>query len=69
MVDKNKLPLSAQASYLANRMCELAILMSTDGKDKNVLKIKPPMVFSKENADELISCLTSVMTEDFMRNY
>ena len=56
-----------KAAYLANRMKELGILMSTDGKDNNVLKIKPPMVFSKENANELLFRLRTVFSEDFMK--
>jgi 4-aminobutyrate aminotransferase-like enzyme/Ser/Thr protein kinase RdoA (MazF antagonist) len=68
-VDKNKNPLAGQADYLANRMKELGVLMSTDGKDHNVLKIKPPLVFSIKNADELIVRLKTVLNEDFMMNY
>ncbi|MCB2208706.1 MAG: aminotransferase class III-fold pyridoxal phosphate-dependent enzyme [Bacteroidetes bacterium] len=64
---KDKEPLGEKASYLANKMQELAILMSTDGPDHNVIKIKPPMVFSKQNADELIYRLSMVLKEDFMR--
>jgi 4-aminobutyrate aminotransferase-like enzyme len=67
--DLAKNPLAAQASYLANRMKDLGILMSTDGPDYNVLKIKPPMVFSQENAKELIFRLKIVLGEDFMMNY
>ncbi len=63
----DKTPLPKQADYLINRMKELGVLMSTDGPDQNVLKIKPPMVFSKENADELILRLSSVLHEDFMQ--
>lgn len=66
LVDKNKNPLTKQASYLANRMKAHKILMSTDGKDNNVLKIKPPIVFSKENAKELIHYLTKIFNEDYM---
>ena len=69
LVDKNMKPLAAHASYLANRMKDLGILMSTDGKDNNVLKIKPPMVFSIENADELLLRLNTVLAEDFMTIY
>jgi len=65
--DKKKYPLGEKAEYLANRMKELGILMSTDGPDHNVLKIKPPMVFSMENADELILRLRKVFCEDFMQ--
>ena len=66
LVDENKKPLTAKASYLANRMKDVAILMSTDGKDNNVLKIKPPIVFSSENADELLSRLQTIFNEDYM---
>ncbi len=66
LVDKDKKPQTGKAAYLANRMRELGILMSTDGKDNNVIKIKPPMCFSKENADEVIYRLSQVFEEDFM---
>ena len=66
LVDSEKKPLAQQANYLANRMKDLKILMSTDGPDYNVLKIKPPLVFSKENAKELIFRLKQVLSEDFM---
>ncbi|MEH6763691.1 MAG: aminotransferase class III-fold pyridoxal phosphate-dependent enzyme [Aequorivita antarctica] len=67
--DSNKNPLSEHASYLANRMKQLGILMSIDGPDHNVLKIKPPMVFSKANAEELIFRLKTVFGEDFMLKF
>jgi len=66
LVDENKHPLGDKADYLANRMQELGILMSTDGRDHNVLKIKPPAVFSMENADELLFRLETVLAEDAM---
>ena len=66
---ENKKPLTDKANYLVNRMKEFGILMSTDGKDNNVIKIKPPMVFSKENAEELLFRLKSVLSEDFMKEY
>lgn len=65
----NKEPLGKHAEYLANRMKDLGILMSTDGPDHNVLKIKPPMVFSIDNADELIRRLRQVFNEDYMMAY
>jgi len=69
LVDVNKIPLTEHATYLANRMKDFKILMSTDGPDQNVLKIKPPMVFSMENAKELIFRLKLVFSEDFMQHY
>lgn len=66
LVDADKNPLEAQTTYLANRMKEHGILMSIDGPDHNVLKIKPPMIFSKENAEDLIFYLRKILQEDFM---
>lgn len=67
LTDSTKIPLGEKADYLVNRMKELGILISTDGTDHNVIKIKPPMVFSKENAEELIMRLKQVFEEDFMQ--
>ncbi len=60
-------PTEPQTTYLANRMRDLGILMSTDGPYHNVLKIKPPMIFGKRDADFLVGMLERVMREEFMR--
>jgi 4-aminobutyrate aminotransferase-like enzyme len=57
-------PAAAQAAYIANRMREHAILLSTDGPFHNVLKIKPPLVFTAANADFLVSTLDELLTEN-----
>ncbi|MFT6808766.1 MAG: 4-aminobutyrate aminotransferase-like enzyme/Ser/Thr protein kinase RdoA (MazF antagonist) [Saprospiraceae bacterium] len=57
-------PADLEASYLANRMRSRGILMSTDGPHHNVIKIKPPMIFTKVNADFLIENLRFVLKED-----
>lgn len=67
LTDESKNPLTERASYLANRMKDFGILMSTDGKDNNAIKIKPPMVFSIENANELLDRLKQILQEDFIR--
>lgn len=41
--------------------------MSVDGPDNNVLKIKPPLVFDKSNAECLLKNLQLVLKEDFMK--
>lgn len=69
LVDLEKNPLAAETRYLANRMKEHGILMSTDGPDHNVLKIKPPMVFSKANADDVLRYLDKILGEDFMDRF
>ena len=69
LVDSNKNPLAAQTDYLANRMKDHKILMSIDGPDHNVLKIKPPLIFSEENAKEVLFYLQKILTEDFMKSF
>jgi len=68
VLDREKLvPAAAQASYIANRMKERGILLSTDGPFHNVLKIKPPLVFTEENADFLVGTLDEILGEDLAR--
>jgi len=69
LVNAKMEPLAAQTDYLANRMKDHGILMSTDGPDHNVLKIKPPIVFNKANAEALIFYLKKIFAEDFMKSY
>ncbi len=60
----NLAPCTREAAYLANRMRENGILMSTDGPFNNVLKIKPPLCFSIQDADFLIERLAKILRED-----
>ena len=53
----------AEASYVANRMRELGILLGTDGPYHNVVKIRPPMPFSAEDADLLVDALDRILAE------
>lgn len=61
---EKKSPAGDHASYIANRMRDHGILISTDGPDHNVLKLKPPLVFDEADADRLISTLDKVLQED-----
>ena len=54
---KTKEPASEKAKVITNKMKEMGILLSTDGSHNNVLKIKPPMVFTIENAQLVIDSL------------
>ena len=60
-------PAAEEASYVANRMAELGVLISTDGPDHNVLKIKPPLAFDLSDAGTLVAALSKVLQEDFIR--
>ena len=56
-------PDAALASELVNRAAQRHVLLSTDGPDHNVIKIKPPMVFSAGDADRLVETVDAVLTE------
>jgi 4-aminobutyrate aminotransferase-like enzyme len=56
-------PASKQAAYIVERMRERGILLSTDGPLHNVIKIKPPLVFSRTDADRLVENLDAVLRE------
>ena len=49
------LPNQKLATDLINNLRHKGILLSTDGPYNNVIKIKPPMVFKKENVDFVCS--------------
>jgi 4-aminobutyrate aminotransferase-like enzyme len=56
-------PDAALARELANRAAERGVLLSTDGPDHNVMKIKPPLVFSAADADRLVETVDAVLAE------
>jgi 4-aminobutyrate aminotransferase-like enzyme/Ser/Thr protein kinase RdoA (MazF antagonist) len=56
-------PAGSKAAQVVERMKERGILLSTDGPFHNVIKIKPPLVFSKADADLLLMNLDSVLSE------
>ncbi len=66
--NNGKEPATKEAAYLANRMRELGVLMSTDGPYENVMKIKPPMVFNQSDSDFLLKTLERVLKEDYLQN-
>jgi 4-aminobutyrate aminotransferase-like enzyme/Ser/Thr protein kinase RdoA (MazF antagonist) len=57
-------PAAREASALVNRMKQEGVLLSTDGPLHNVIKIKPPLVFSPGNADSFLTRLERVLSED-----
>ena len=56
-----KEPDDALAHEIVQKMKERYFLMSTDGPYHNVIKFKPPMIFSKDEADLLYSNLDEVI--------
>jgi len=60
-------PAAEEATYIINRLREHGILISTDGPLHNVLKLKPPMVFSEQNADDIVDVLGKILSEDCLQ--
>jgi 4-aminobutyrate aminotransferase-like enzyme/Ser/Thr protein kinase RdoA (MazF antagonist) len=56
-------PAAAEAEFLVNRMKESGVLLSTDGPLHNVIKIKPPLVFTRTDADAVLEKLDAVLRE------
>ncbi|WP_425039751.1 aspartate aminotransferase family protein [Primorskyibacter sp. S187A] len=57
-----KTPASAFADRVVNEMRQRGVILSKLGRHKNTLKIRPPMPFSQENADQLFDTLDDVLT-------
>jgi 4-aminobutyrate aminotransferase-like enzyme/Ser/Thr protein kinase RdoA (MazF antagonist) len=56
-------PAPEETAYVVERMRHRGILLSIDGPFHNVIKFKPPMVFSEIDGDRLISSLDVVLGE------
>jgi 4-aminobutyrate aminotransferase-like enzyme/Ser/Thr protein kinase RdoA (MazF antagonist) len=56
-------PAGHEATQIVERMKDRGILLSTDGPFHNVIKIKPPLVFSMKDADVLVSNLDSILRD------
>lgn len=57
-------PATAEANAIVDRMKNVHhILISSDGPDDNVLKLKPPMVFDTDNADEFLTAVRECLSQ------
>ncbi len=56
-----KTPATAQTKRLVNLMRDRGVLISRIGMHDNILKIRPPMPFSKQNADLLVDTLNQAL--------
>jgi 4-aminobutyrate aminotransferase-like enzyme len=57
----SKKPNTALAALVRDQLRERGILIGTDGPHDNVIKIKPPICFTKENADCLAGAIGEVL--------
>lgn len=51
--------------FLFVRLKEKRICVSTDGPWENVIKFKPPMCFSTDDAELVVSCIDGILTGQF----
>ncbi|PIF50633.1 4-aminobutyrate aminotransferase-like enzyme [Pseudomonas sp. 29] len=56
-------PATEETVLLCDRLRELGIFMQPTGDDLNILKIKPPMVTSRQSVDFFVDMLDQVLTE------
>ncbi len=60
---ETRLPATEFAKEIKNELRSQYILSSTDGPYDNVLKMKPPMCFSKRNVDTFVSVLDDIINQ------
>lgn len=58
---QDKKPFPELASHIQNELKENGIIVGTDGPVANVIKIKPPICFTKENADSLAGNIDKIL--------
>jgi 4-aminobutyrate aminotransferase-like enzyme/Ser/Thr protein kinase RdoA (MazF antagonist) len=61
---KTREPAPLQASYIVNRLRENGVLTGTDGPHHNVIKLRPPLVFSPSDAELFVRTLEAILNED-----
>jgi 4-aminobutyrate aminotransferase-like enzyme len=62
VVDRTmRAPATALAADVANALRDRGVLVSTDGPADNVLKIKPPIVFDRGDAEVLLAELDAAL--------
>ncbi|XP_017825854.3 ethanolamine-phosphate phospho-lyase isoform X4 [Callithrix jacchus] len=59
---QKRTPATAEAQHIIYKMKEKRVLLSADGPHRNVLKIKPPMCFTEEDAKFMVHQLDGILT-------
>ena len=60
-------PADWEAAYIAERMKDRGILISTEGPQHNPLKLKPPIIFRREHVDLFVEVLAEVLGDSVLR--
>ncbi|XP_069878539.1 ethanolamine-phosphate phospho-lyase isoform X6 [Dipodomys merriami] len=59
---EKRTPATAEAQHIIYKMKESRVLLSADGPHRNVLKIKPPLCFTEEDAKFMVDQLDGILT-------
>lgn len=57
-------PATFEAGYVVNRLRERGMLTGSDGPHQNVLKLRPPLVLTENDADVFLAALDDILDED-----
>uniref|UniRef100_A0A4W3ICN8 Ethanolamine-phosphate phospho-lyase n=1 Tax=Callorhinchus milii TaxID=7868 RepID=A0A4W3ICN8_CALMI len=60
---KKRTPATAEAQHIIYRLKERNVLLSADGPNRNVLKFKPPMCFTIEDATFVVDKIDEILTD------
>ena len=61
--DPKREPNPKAAEHILSQMREEQILLQSDGPHNNVLKLKPPLVFDKKDADRFVDTLDQILCD------
>lgn len=56
-------PADAETAAICERLLELGVIVQATSERQNVLKIKPPLCLTEEDADFFVNCLDEVLTD------
>ena len=57
-------PASEAASSIVQQLKESGVLTNTIGPYSNILKLRPPMIFSRENSDYFLDRFDSILKKN-----
>jgi 4-aminobutyrate aminotransferase-like enzyme/murein DD-endopeptidase MepM/ murein hydrolase activator NlpD len=65
---ETKTPAKAENYYISERMKEKGIISYPNGNFDNCLKIKPPLVFAKQDVDYFVNTLDNILNESVLQS-
>jgi len=63
VINTEKIPATQPASIVVQGLKDRGVLTNTIGPYSNILKLRPPMIFSKENSDFFLDALDQILQE------